>query len=174
MEHHRTSWIITELWIENLMQIDHDWPLTSFLSPFLSFSLFYSPFLSFSLFFVIFFSPFLFLFFSLFFSLSSICIQFPEEKLNILAEMLEISKSGLCWIYSRPLSLMELLSELKMHCCNKPACGNRVLNNFLNVKIICMYFLHSWFIRLVLCKCTFRIWRYLTHTFNLSCTSNFV
>ena len=51
MEHHGTSWIIMELKIENWMQIDNDWPSTSF-SFFLSFSLFFSPFHSFSLFFV--------------------------------------------------------------------------------------------------------------------------
>ena len=44
--------------------------------------------------------------------LLSICIQFTK-KLNILAEMLEISKSGR--IYSITLSLQELLSELKIN-----------------------------------------------------------
>ena len=35
-----------------------------------------------------------------------------KEELNILAEMLEISKTGCGCIYNRPLSLKELLSEL--------------------------------------------------------------
>ena len=44
-----------------------------------------------------------------------------KEKLNILAKMLEISKSG--WIYSSTLSLQELLSELKK---NRSTMTNRI------------------------------------------------
>ena len=45
-----------------------------------------------------------------------------KEKLNILAKMLEISKSGCGSMYNRPPSLKELLSELKKDFYSAPYC----------------------------------------------------